>query len=153
MTDLRGGRRRFVGSLGATVAAGTGALVTPVSAQESSCRVLESATPRELTSEASGLDGMHLPHLALPARPRIGRAFDLVVRVGEPMHEMRRDHHIAWVEVRYGADRLWVCELSPDVPFPVLRVPVVLRRADDLVVRLACTRDGAFVWRLPLTPS
>jgi hypothetical protein len=39
------------------------------------------------------------------------------------------------------------------VPFPVVRVPVILRRADELLVRVACTRDGSFVWRLPLAPS
>lgn len=150
---MKAGRRLFVGSLGATVAAGASALITPASAQEGGCRALELATPRELTNEATGLERTHLPVVALPARPRIGRSFDLVVRVGEPMHEQRRDHHIAWVEVRYGADRLFVCDLSPDVPFPVVRVPVILRRADELLVRVACTRDGSFVWRLPLAPS
>jgi desulfoferrodoxin (superoxide reductase-like protein) len=150
---VKAGRRLFVGSLGATVVAGASALVSPGSAQDGSCRPLERARPRELTSDATGLDRMHLPVIALPARPRLGRSFDLVVRIGEPMHEQRRDHHIAWVEVAYGADRLFVCDLSPDVPFPVVRVPVVLRRADELVVRVACARDGSFVWRLPLAPA
>jgi desulfoferrodoxin (superoxide reductase-like protein) len=147
------GRRLFVGSLGATVAAGASALVAPAVAQETPGRVHERATPRELSDEASGLERTHLPRIALPARPRLGRAFDLVVRIGEPMHEQRRDHHVAWVEVSYGADRLFVCDLSADVPFPVVRIPVILRRPDELRVRLACTRDGSFVWRLPLAPT
>ncbi|MBN8614791.1 MAG: hypothetical protein J0L92_29600 [Deltaproteobacteria bacterium] len=145
-------RRRFFGALGAL---GAGTIVSAsASAQEAvACRAGDRETPHPITNAAAGADRMHLPIVSLPARPRLGRAFDLVVRVGEPLHEQRIDHHIAWIEARYGSDRLFVCDLSPDVPFPVVRVPVVLRRVDELAVRLFCTRHGAFEWRLALTPT
>jgi desulfoferrodoxin (superoxide reductase-like protein) len=147
------GRRAFAGSVGAGVVLGGlagSALGAPTASGQAVGRVHEGASPRELQADVEGLDRMHLPVVAMPARPRLGRAFDLVVRIGEPMHEQRLDHHIAWIDVHYGSDRVFSCELSPDVPFPVVRVPVVLRRADVLSVRLACTRDGSFVWRVPL---
>lgn len=108
---------------------------------------------RTLDETATDLDRTHLPIVSLPARPRLGRAFDLVVRVGDPMHEQRRDHHIAWLEVHYGTERLFRSDLSADVPYPVVRVPVVLRRADVLSVSLGCTRHGGFVWRRALEPT
>ncbi len=151
-------RRRFFGALGGLTMGGlgvgaiVGAATSTAEAQEA-CRPGEGESPREITNDVSGADRMHLPLVSLPARPRLLRAFDLVVRVGEPMHEQRRDHHIQWLEVRYGADRLFVCDLSPDVPFPVVRVPVVLRRVDELTVRLRCSRHGAFVWRVALAPT
>lgn len=146
-------RRLLVGGL-AGVASVAG-LVVPAAAQDAGpeCgRPGQGLTPVAVDLQATGTARTHLPLLSLPARPRLGRSFDLVVRVGEPQHEQRRDHHIAWIEVRYGEQRLFLCELSPDVPFPVVRVPVVLRRADTLTVRLYCTRDGAFEHRLPLEP-
>lgn len=148
-------RRRFFGALGGLGmgALGAGTIVSATATAQEACRAGESETPRELTSDVVGADRMHLPIVSLPARPRLGRAFDLVVRVGDPTHEQRQDHHIAWIEVRYGTDRLFVCDLSADVPFPVVRVPVVLRRADELTVRLRCTRHGTFLWRRALTPT
>ncbi len=107
----------------------------------------------ELLAGATGLDRTHLPLLSLPARPRLGRSFDLVVRVGEPLHEQRRDHHIQWIEVRHAGELLFACDLSPSVPFPVARVPVVLRREGELVVRLRCSQHGVFRFRLPVAPT
>lgn len=141
-------RRAFL--LGALGACGGVGLCPTALAQE---RPGQGETPRSIASDVTGADRIHLPIVSLPARPRLLRAFDLVVRIGDPLHEQRRDHHIQWIEARYGAERLFVCELSPDVPFPVVRVPVVLRRADELAVRLRCSRHGAFEWRLAITPT
>jgi desulfoferrodoxin (superoxide reductase-like protein) len=148
-------RRRFFGALGGLGVGvlGAGTMVSASASGQAACRAGENETPHEIANDVVGADRMHLPIVSLPARPRLGRAFDLVVRVGDPTHEQRQDHHIAWIEVRYGADRLFVCDLSPDVPFPVVRVPVVLRRADELAVRFFCTRHGTFLRRRPLTPT
>ena len=152
--SLRMERRRFLGAVGSGLATGlAGALSASRVAAQDRGRPGEGDAPRVLTREASGLDRTHLPILSLPARTRLGRSFDLVVRIGEPLHEQRRDHHVQWVEVRYGADRLFVCELSPDVPFPVVRIPVILRRSDELAVRTRCSQHGSFEWRLALTPG
>lgn len=135
-------------SLGAGVAAGLVPRLDPAAARaQEARREGELAEARVLGPDASGLDRTHLPVLALPARPRLGRPFDLVVRVGDPMHEQRRDHHVQWVDVHLDDVRLFVCELSPEVPYPVVRVPVVLRRAGELVVRVRCSQHGVHALR------
>jgi desulfoferrodoxin (superoxide reductase-like protein) len=143
-------RRLFLASLAALPATAVGA-ATPALAQEA-CRPEQDAAGREVTASSTGLDRTHLPFVSLPARPRLGRPFDLVVRVGEPQHEQRTEHHVQWIDVRYGDERLFACDLSPSVPFPVVRVPVLLRRADELVVRLRCSQHGVHAWRLALAP-
>jgi desulfoferrodoxin (superoxide reductase-like protein) len=141
-------RRRFVTSLGAGLAAGLVTRLEPGSARaQEACRPDELAEARVLGPDVIGLDRTHLPVLALPARPRLGRPFDLVVRVGEPMHEQRRDHHVQWIDVHLDDVRLFVCELSAEVPYPVVRVPVVLRRAGELVVRVRCSQHGVHAIR------
>lgn len=107
----------------------------------------------ELDDAATGEHRMHLPRVNVPALPRTGRPFDLVVRVGEPMHEQRRDHFIQRVTVRHADELLFDTELGPSVPFPVVRVPVMLRRAGDLVVEVRCSQHGGFVWRTRLEPE
>lgn len=143
-------RRVFLASL-ATLPAAVLSDAAPAAAQ-AACRADEDAPGRELSASATGLDRTHLPLVSLPARPRLGRPFDLVVRVGEPQHEQRAEHHVQWIDVRYGAERLFACDLSPSVPFPVVRVPVILRREDELVVRLRCSQHGVHAWRLALAP-
>lgn len=149
-------RRRVLASLGSGVALlglGPGLGLTLRSIASAQERPGAADEGRELGPEATGLDRTHLPTLSLPARPRLGRSFDLVVRIGEPLHEQRREHHILWVEVRHAGEVLFVCDLSPSVPFPVVRVPVVLRRSGDLVVRACCSQHGVFRTRLPLIPA
>lgn len=142
-------RRRFLRALGAGSA---GLVLAAPSVSTAQQREGIDEPGRELLADASGIDRTHLPMLSLPARPRLGRSFDLVVRVGEPLHEQRRDHHVEWVEVRHAGEALFTCELSPSVPFPVVRVPVVLRQAGELVVRLRCSQHGVHRFALPLSP-
>ena len=112
--------------------------------------------PREGTlvdASSTGVHREHLPLISLPARPRLQRPFDLVVRIGDPNHPQRSDHFIAWVEAAYAGELLFVADLSPSVPFPVVRIPVILRRAGLLTIRAHCTRHGTFLWQQALTPT
>lgn len=112
--------------------------------------------PREGTRVDANSDGLareHLPFVSLPARPRLQRPFDLVVRIGDPNHPQRSDHFIAWVEAAYADELLFVADLSPSVPFPVVRIPVILRRPGLLTIRAHCTRHGTFLWQQALTPT
>lgn len=112
--------------------------------------------PREGTlvdANSEGVPREHLPFISLPARPRLQRPFDLVIRVGEPSHPQRSDHFIAWVEAAYDEELLFVADLSPSVPFPVVRIPVILRRAGLLTIRAHCTRHGTFRLQQALTPT
>jgi desulfoferrodoxin (superoxide reductase-like protein) len=111
--------------------------------------------PREGTlvdASSEGISSEHVPRITLPARPRLMRPFDLVVRIGEN-HPQRADHFIAWVEVAYEGEILFITDLSPSVPFPVVRIPVLLRREGTLTVRAHCTRHGTFMLAQALRPS
>lgn len=143
-------RRRFLRALGAGSAGLVLAAPSVTAAQQ---RQGIDEPGRELLADASGIDRTHLPMLALPARPRLGRSFDLVVRIGDPLHEQRRDHHVEWIEVRYAGEALFACDLSASVPFPVVRIPVVLRQAAELVVRLRCSQHGVHRFSRPLAPA
>lgn len=145
-------RRRFLRALGVGASSTGLALVAAPAASAQERRGLDEPG-RELPADASGLDRTHLPILSLPARLRLGRSFDLVVRIGEPLHEQRRDHHIEWVDVRYAGELLFACDLSPNVPFPVVRVPVVLRRSGELIVRARCAQHGVVRHTLALAPT
>ncbi len=152
-------RRSFVrGTLGGGVAAGVlGSLsATPVRAQVaradwSPSGALEGREPtdlHDLTDEERG----HVPVLTLPSRVRNGRSFDLVVQIGVRPHECTPDHHIDWIEVALGERRVLVADLSIDVPFPVLRVPLVVRTAETLTVRGRCNLHGVWRTQRALTP-
>jgi len=149
-------RRRFLSSLGSgavLLAVAPSPLLVIPSTAAAQVRPGADDEGRELLAGASGLDRTHLPLLSLPARPRLGRSFDLVVRIGDPLHEQRLDHHIQWIEVRHAGELLFACDLSPSVPFPVARVPVVLRREGELLVRARCSLHGVFWYRLAVAPA
>nr|MDQ3037304.1 class II SORL domain-containing protein [Myxococcota bacterium] len=104
-------------------------------------------------ADASALDAderMHVPVLTLPERVRAGRAFDLVVQVGVRPHEMTADHRIEWVEVCLDERRVWVADLSADVAYPIVRVPIVLREGAVLSARARCSQHGVWMTRRSL---
>jgi desulfoferrodoxin (superoxide reductase-like protein) len=103
----------------------------------------EAADPSALTDE----ERMHAPRITLPVRVRSGRAFDLVVQVGAPPHECTEAHRIDWIEVALDERRVMTADLSLDVPFPILRVPIVLRASAMLVARAHCTQHGVWMTR------
>jgi len=85
--------------------------------------------------------------LTLPESVHTGRGFDLVVQVGLTAHPMTSDHHVSWVEVTAGDQIVYVIDLSPRVPYPVVRVPLILSTATPLIVRARCTRHGVWLTR------
>lgn len=101
----------------------------------------EPSDPERMTPE----ERAHVPVLVMPRQPRVGRPFDLVVRVGLETHAMAPHHRIDWIEVAAGSERIFVSDLGPRVAFPVVRVPVVLSESTTLTVRARCNRHG--VWR------
>jgi superoxide reductase len=82
--------------------------------------------------------------LTLPERVRAGRAFDLVVQIGVRPHEITAEHRIEWIEVCLDDRRVLVADLSADVAYPVVRVPVSLRAPATLTARARCSQHG--VW-------
>ncbi len=87
----------------------------------------------------------HVPVLTLPRHVRVGRPFDLAVQIGLRPHEMSAAHHIDWIEVCLDEQRVAVIDLGADVPFPIVRVPIVLHGPAVLVARARCNQHG--VWR------
>ena len=107
----------------------------------------EPIDPSALTDE----ERVHVPVVTLPHRVHAGRPFDLVVQIGVLPHEQRGEHRIDWIEVALDERRVMVADLSADVAFPILRVPIVLAAAATLSVRARCTQHGVWLTRRPLT--
>lgn len=102
----------------------------------------EPADAAELTPE----ERRHVPVMVLPQRVRAGRPFDFVAQIGVEPHVMTPSHHIDWIEVAVGEERVFVTDLSPRVPYPIVRVPLVLEAgATEVTVRAHCTLHGT--WR------
>jgi superoxide reductase len=155
-------RRRFFSLAGAGALVGLPAAAAAQVVREGWSGAGE-PTGRE-PSDAAALsdeERVHVPVLSLPARVRAGRAFDLVVQIGVRPHESTAEHRIDWIEVALGPAagasgewrRVVVADLSVDVPYPVLRVPVMIREPATLVARARCNVHG--VWRTvrELTPT
>jgi superoxide reductase len=92
----------------------------------------------------------HAPRITLPRHVHAGRAFDLVVQIGAPPHECTDTHRIDWIEVALDEQRVMTADLSTAVPFPILRVPVVLRANATLTARAHCTQHGVWMTRRPI---
>jgi superoxide reductase len=109
----------------------------------------EPADPEVLSDE----ERSHVPVLTLPRHVHLGRPFDLVVQVGLRPHEMSAAHHIDWIEICLDAQRVAVIDLTPDVPFPIVRVPIVVRASGTLVARARCNQHGVWMTRRALAAS
>lgn len=96
-----------------------------------------------MTDEERG----HVPVLTLPERVRSGRAFDLVVQIGARPHEITEAHRIEWIEVCVDERRVLVADLSADVAYPIVRVPLVLRAPATLTARARCNQHGVWITR------
>lgn len=99
------------------------------------------------TAHLGADERLHVPVITLPELVRRGRAFDLVVQAGLDAHPMEAAHHIDWIEVYAGDTRAFITDLSPFVPFAVVRVPLVLAATTELRVRVHCTLHGAWPTR------
>ncbi len=99
--------------------------------------------PEQLTDE----ERSHVPVRTLPRHVHLGRPFDLVVQIGLRPHEMSSAHHIDWIEIDVDERRVAVIDLSTDVPFPIVRVPVVLHAAGTLSARARCNQHGVWMTR------
>jgi superoxide reductase len=135
MTD----RRTFVKSLV------IGATLVPLAARRGRAQpadpfseIHRAADPAHLTPE----ERMHAPILTLPARVRRGRAFELGVAIGAPLHESTADHHIEAIEVRAGGRPVARVELVPGMTGPSIRLLVVLQENESLGVLAMCSRHG-----------
>lgn len=107
----------------------------------------EPASPNDLTTE----EQRHVPVLVLPRQVRAGRPFDFVVQVGVDPHVMTPAHHIEWVEIAVGEERVFVADLGPRVAYPIVRVPIVLDAPAEVTVRARCNLHE--IWRTRRTVS
>lgn len=152
-------RRVFLGGIAALGA--TAVSMGPTRAQEAPVGRSEwDAAGREPVDLAALTEDelVHVPVLTLPSAPRVGRAFDLAVQIGVTPHEATAEHRIDWIDVRLEDAALvgrsvFCVDLSADVPYPVVRVPLVLSAAATLVVRARCTQHGVWVTRRAITPT
>ena len=102
-------------------------------------------------SAMSDEERMHVPVLTLPQRVRSGRPFDLVVQIGVRPHEITAEHRVDWIEVCLDERRILVADLSVDVAYPVVRVPIVMTATAMLTARARCTQHGVWITRREIT--
>ncbi|MFO0682157.1 MAG: desulfoferrodoxin family protein [Sandaracinus sp.] len=95
----------------------------------------------------------HVPVLTLPRHVHLGRPFDLVVQVGLRPHAMTSEHHIDWIEVCLDERRVAVVDLSTDVSFPIVRLPIALPAPAVLTARAHCNQHGTWRTRRDLAPG
>lgn len=147
-------RRRFLSLAGVTaVAALPGRAHAQVTRADWSGAGEPSGREPIDTSALTDEERVHVPVLRLPSRVRTGRAFDLVVQIGVRPHECTAEHRIDWVEISLGERRVFVADLSADVPYPVVRVPLILHEPATLTARARCTLHGVWRTRRDLTPT
>lgn len=103
--------------------------------------------PAAMTDE----ERMHVPVLTLPERIRSGRPFDLVVQIGVRPHEIRAEHRVEWIEVCVDERRVIVADLSADVAYPVVRVPIVMVASGTISARARCNQHGVWLTRRAIT--
>lgn len=149
-------RRSFaLGSLAALVVGRAGL----VRAQPRVVREGWSGTGAPEGREPADLDALtdeeraHVPVLTLPRHVHLGRPFDLVVQVGLRPHAMTSEHHIDWIEVCLDERRVAVVDLSTDVAFPIVRLPIVLPAPAVLTARAHCNLHGTWRTRRELAPG
>ncbi len=106
----------------------------------------EPADPESLTDE----ERSHVPVLTLPRRVHLGRPFDLVVQIGLHPHEMIAAHHIDWIEICLDERRVAVVDLTTDVSYPIVRLPIVVHAPATLSARARCNQHGVWMTRRPL---
>jgi superoxide reductase len=106
----------------------------------------EPADPETLSDE----ERSHVPVLTLPRHLHLGRSFDLVVQIGLRPHEMSAAHHVDWIEIAIDERRIAVVDLSTDVAFPIVRIPIAVHAAGTLVARARCNQHGVWMTRRPL---
>lgn len=109
----------------------------------------EPADPESLTDQ----ERSHVPVLTLPRHVHLGRPFDLVVQIGLHPHEMSGAHHIDWIEVCLDERRVAVVDLTSEVPYPIVRIPIVLHAPATLVARARCNQHGVWMTRRALSTA
>ena len=147
------------GFLWASIAGTAGLAASTASVASAQGRPARGRVTRPSWAERGGPDGreprdptapdaderLHVPVVRIPSRIETGRAFDLAVQIGLTMHPMSAEHHVGWIDCFVGDERVWVIDLGPHVPYPVVRVPVRLADREDITVRGYCNQHG--VWR------
>lgn len=107
----------------------------------------EPVDPTEPTAE----ERRHVPVLVLPRAVRAGRPFDFVIQVGLDPHVMTPAHHVEWVELAVGEERVFVADLGARVAYPIVRVPIVLSETAEITVRARCNLHGTWRTRRAVT--
>jgi len=122
----------------------------PLRAEWSATGVPEGRAPAD-PGAMSDEERMHVPVLTLPDRVRAGRPFDLVVQIGVRPHEITPEHRVEWIEVCLDERRVFVADLSADVAYPVVRVPIAMAVPGTISARARCSQHGVWITRRAIT--
>jgi superoxide reductase len=96
--------------------------------------------PQNLTP----LEMKHSPKITVEGPVKSGEPTKVMVAVGRTMHPMEVKHHIMWIELYAGEQKVARVELEPEVSKPVVSFAVVLSGPTTLRAREECNLHG--VW-------
>jgi superoxide reductase len=86
----------------------------------------------------------HSPKITVEGPVKSGDPTKVMVAVGRAMHPMEAKHHIMWIELYAGEQKVARVELEPEVSKPVVTFMVVLSGPTTLRAREECNLHG--VW-------
>ncbi len=93
----------------------------------------------------------HSPKITVEGPVKAGEPAKVTVAVGRAMHPMEAKHHINWIELYAGDQRIARVDLVPEVSKPVVTFMVVLSGATTLRALEECNLHG--VWEEDLDVS
>jgi desulfoferrodoxin-like iron-binding protein len=91
----------------------------------------------------TGLEMAHWPKLRVSGRAVTGKTYALMIQIGQEIHPMTAEHHIEWVEVWAGDQRVERLEYNaPTWAKPMLTVTLLRVAPAQIKVRLSCNLHG-----------
>jgi superoxide reductase len=86
----------------------------------------------------------HSPKITVEGQVKAGEPAKVTVSVGRAMHPMEGKHHINWIELYAGDQKIARVDLVPEVSRPVVTFTVVLLKPTTLRALEECNLHG--VW-------
>ena len=86
----------------------------------------------------------HSPKITVDGPVKAGEPAKVTVAIGRAMHPMEAKHHINWIELYAGDQKIARVELVPEVSKPVVTIMVVLSGPTTLRALEECNLHG--VW-------
>ena len=97
----------------------------------------------------SGKEKGHVPLIVVPQGIQPNQAFEVKIRVGRTLHEMRVGHYIMAIEMFVDEVRVSRTEFTPHAPQATVTIPCKVDKKSTLRVLATCNLHG--IWESKTT--